>query len=180
MDEMWGFFRYLAEGYDKDAILRDLMEAYGNDVWNFAFFLTRRKDAADDISQDVFLSAYKSMYSFRGECTVKSWLLTIARNKSLHYLQSAFFRKVTLSDRLPRAGASPSAEEVAFDRMENKVLWDTVMKLPRKYREALILDYHFGLTVKEIADLLRTSEGTIKSRTHRAKKRLMALLTQNE
>ncbi|MCR2802720.1 sigma-70 family RNA polymerase sigma factor [Paenibacillus soyae] len=131
---MWDYFKALAPGYDKDAVLRELMEAFGNDVWRFAYFLTRRKEAADDISQEVFLSAYKNMYAFRGECTVKSWLLTITRNKSIHYLQSAFIRRVTLTDRITRSGGiSPAAEQMAFDRMENKALWDTVMKLPRKY-----------------------------------------------
>ncbi|WP_371825375.1 RNA polymerase sigma factor [Paenibacillus soyae] len=50
----------------------------------------------------------------------------------------------------------------------------------RKYREVLILDYHFGLSVKEIAELLHISEGTVKSRSHRAKKKLMATLANHE
>jgi len=169
----------LAPGYDRNQVLHDLMTEFGEDIWNFAFFLTRRSDAADDLSQEVFLAAYNRLYDFRGECTVKSWLLSITRNKSLNYLRSAFLRKVTLLDNLlPRMGQSPSAETVAFDRIETKWLWERVMQLPIKFREVLILDYHYGMSIKQIAQLLQISEGTVKSRGSRARRRMAELLTQ--
>ncbi|MGO4494827.1 RNA polymerase sigma factor [Paenibacillus sp. 2RAB27] len=174
------YLKYLAQGYDRELVLRDLMEEFGDDVWNFAFFLTRRSHVADDISQDVFLAAFTGMYAFRGDCSVKSWLLTITRNKSLHYLQGAFFRKVTLTDRFISTGSSPAAEQVVFDRNDTRDLWDLVMTLPRKYREVLILDYHYGLKMIEIAKLLHVSVGTIKSRLNRAKKKMNALVTYNK
>lgn len=163
------YLKYLAQGNDRELVLRDLMEKFGDDVWNFAFFLTSRSHAADDISQDVFLAAYAGLYGFRGECSVKSWLLTITRNKSLHYLQAAFIRKVTLTDRFITSASSPAAEEVVFDRIENRDLWDLVMTLPRKFREVHVLDYHYGLQLNEIAKLLNISVGTVKSRSYRAK-----------
>lgn len=174
------YLKYLDHGYDRDLVLSELMERFGEDVWNFALFLTRRQEVADDLSQEVFLAAYRGIYSFRGDCSVKSWLLTITRNKALHYLQSAFIRKVTLTDRLFTRGNSPPAEQVLFDRMENWTLWDTVLRLPRKYREVLILDYHYGLKQKDIAKLLHISEGTVKSRSHRAKKTLNEWLQGNK
>lgn len=169
----------LAPGYDRNEVLGDLMIQYGDDIWNFAFFLTRRSDAADDICQDVFLTAFNGLYSFRGESSVKSWLLTIARNKSLNYLKSAFIRKVTLFDKvITRERASPSAEKVMFDRLESAELWDSVMQLPRKLREVIILDYHYGMAIKEMAAMLQISEGTVKSRLFRAKKRMSELLRE--
>ncbi|WP_246315620.1 RNA polymerase sigma factor [Paenibacillus foliorum] len=174
------YLNYLASGYDRNEVLRDLMVTFGEDVWNFAYFLTKRSDAADDISQEVFLSAYNRLYSFRGECSVKSWLLTITRNKSLNYMKSAFIRKVTLIDTLFfHKDTSPSAEKVMFDRIESQELWMAVMKLPRKFREVIILDYHYGLTIKEIAELLQITEGTVKSRSFRAKKKVVVLLENN-
>lgn len=171
------YLQSLAPGYDKNEALINLMTEYGDDVWNFAYFLTRRSDAADDISQDVFLSAYNGLYAFRGECSVKSWLLGIARNKSLTYLKSAFIRKVTLVETVfPNRQSAPSAEKVAFDRMESREVWECIMKLPRKLREVLILDYHYGLSIREIARLLLLSEGTVKSRAFRARKRMSDLL----
>jgi RNA polymerase sigma-70 factor (ECF subfamily) len=88
--------------------------------------MTNRSDVADDISQDVFLAAYNGLYAFRGDCSVKSWLLTITRNKALHYLQSAFIRKVTLTNKLMNLGTSPAAEQVVFDRLDNRAVWNAV------------------------------------------------------
>jgi len=65
-----------ADAYD----LHSMMERYGEDVWNYAFFLTKRRDMADDIAQDPFLKAYAGITSFRGEASLKTWLLKIARN----------------------------------------------------------------------------------------------------
>jgi len=170
------YLKTLTDGYDKDAILEELMSAYGNDVWNFAFFLTRRSDAADDISQEVFLAVYDKLYSFRGDCSVKSWLLTIARNKSFHYLKSAFISKVTLIDYVTRKDTARSAEAETFDRLETRHIWNTVMELPRKFREVILLDAHYNVTIQEMAVMLGVSEGTVKSRLHRARKKLSNML----
>lgn len=169
--------QYLAPGYDRNQVLEELMTTYGEDVWNFAYFLVRRSDAADDITQDVFLSVYDRLYTFRGECSLKSWVLSIARNKSINYLKSSFIRKVTLADRLlHRTESAHSAEKVAFDRMATKEIWLKVMELPLKFREVIILAYHYQLTMEEIAASLQVSEGTVKSRLFRAKKKISAML----
>lgn len=179
LEDQWEYLKHLASGCDRNAVLHDLMDEFGDDVWNFAYFLTSRSDAADDLSQEVFLAAYKGLHTFRGHCSVKSWLLTITRNKAIHYLQSAFIRKVTLTDKF-RSETAPSAEQVVFDRLDNHEIWTAVMQLPRKYREVLVLEYHYGLKQKEIAFSLKVSEGTVKSRLHRAKKRMNDLLTREE
>lgn len=88
------YLKHLTSGVDPDAALNDLMNEYGNDVWNFAFYLIRRSDAADDICQDVFLTLYEKLHTFRGESSIKSWLLTITRNKAYKYRRNAFFLKL--------------------------------------------------------------------------------------
>lgn len=175
------YLKYLTKTQDKDYILQDLMENYGNDVWNFAYFLTRSSDAADDLSQDVFLAVYDRMYSFRGECTMKSWILTITRNKSLNYLKKQLIQKILPVKSFTHRGTVQSAESQLFDRMETKRIWSAVIQLPRKFREVVILDSHYALTAKEIAELLGISQGTVKSRLHRARMKITAILeTDNE
>ncbi|MEK0314239.1 RNA polymerase sigma factor [Cohnella sp. 56] len=78
--DQWEYLKHLTQGYDRSAVLRDLMDLFGDDVWNFAYFLTGRHDTADDLSQEVFLAAYNGLHAFRGDCSVKSWLPTITRN----------------------------------------------------------------------------------------------------
>jgi hypothetical protein len=57
----------LSDTTDKDAVLQDLMNDLGRDVWNYAYFLTGRFDVADDVFQDVFVKVYRNLFSFRGE-----------------------------------------------------------------------------------------------------------------
>ncbi|MDF2659624.1 MAG: polymerase subunit sigma-70 [Paenibacillus sp.] len=79
--EEYEYLQYLSSNMDSIALDR-LMLDFGKDVWNYAYFLTRDLHASDDISQEVFLRAYRSVKDFRGESTVKTWLLKITRNLS--------------------------------------------------------------------------------------------------
>lgn len=149
-----------------------LMAEYGQDVWNLAFVLTKRHDLADDVTQDVFLKAYKSIGTFRGASSVKTWLLSITRNISINYLRSAFMRKVTLTEWITSKGASPSAEHEMLEQALSEQIWQAVLTMPLKMREVLILHAKYEMTTKEIADLLQMSEGTVKSRLARARQQM--------
>ncbi|WP_127586469.1 RNA polymerase sigma factor [Paenibacillus koleovorans] len=165
VDEDW--FKQLSR-MDGDT-LRHLMEKYGEDIWNYAYFLTKRHEAADDISQEVFVKAYMHIGSFRGECSIKTWLLTITRRQSFNHLQSAYWRKVTLMDLVSRKDTAASAEQQAMDRMMTDRLWETVLSLPVKYREVLVLEAHYSMPMREMAELLGIRLGTVKSRLNRAR-----------
>lgn len=158
---------------DKRALLRELMERYGQDVWNFAYALTRDADLADDVSQDVFVKAYQKIDGFRGEASVKTWLLTIARNQVADARRSAFFRRVTLvgtwRGEEQRRGAGASAEKVALGRLGAAQVWELVWKLPPKLREVLVLHAQQELATAEIAELLGVREVTVRGRLHRAR-----------
>lgn len=156
------------------------MEAYGQDVWNYAYSLTRSREAAADISQDVFLKAFVSHSHFEGRSSVKTWLFSITRNLSMNYLKSSFFRRVILVDRLEETAAERSAEMVAIGRHDVRRIWEHVLSLPVKFREVLILEFHYQLPRTETATLLGISEGTVKSRLHRARKRMEKLLKEDE
>lgn len=170
------YLKTMVAADDAGSVLKELMESYGQDIWNYAYFLTKRRDAADDISQDVFLRAFQHLKDFQGRSSVKTWLLTITRNLSLNYLKSSFISKVSLAGWLTTRQAGPSAEMEFLDTEAVSQIWKHVMQLPQAYREVLLLEFHFQLTRKEMAELLGISEGTIKSRLHRARVRMENLL----
>ncbi|MEF3303984.1 RNA polymerase sigma factor [Paenibacillus sp. GYB003] len=176
------YLRHIAQSGDPEALLTDLMRTFGDDVWNYARCMTGRPDAADDIAQDVFWKAYRGLSSFRGECSVKTWLLRITRRTALNYMRSAFVRKVTpVGLFAPKAaGAHRSAELAALDRQAERDVWAAVLALPGKYREAIVLDAHYELSYREIADLLGISEGTVKSRLHRARAKVEKMLKEED
>ncbi|AEI45809.1 RNA polymerase sigma factor [Paenibacillus mucilaginosus] len=170
------YLKYLSESSDKKAILHDLMTAYGQDVWNYAYSMTRKWDQADDITQEVFLKVYRNLYSFRCESSVKTWLLAITRNMTLDYRKSAFLRRVTLVDYfLPGNTAQASAEDEVMAELALDDMWSLVLELPVKYREVLILFAHHQLSMKEMAEVLGVSEGTVKSRLYHARSKISKL-----
>ena len=148
---------------------RELMLTYGQDVWNYAYMLTGSQATSDDVSQDVFLRAYRSIASFRGQSHIRTWLFSITRNIAINYRRTAFMRKVVLMNRHEPRETYPSAEMEAMEHMQTEEVWAIVMKLPVKFREVLILDAKYGYTQKQIAQLLGLSEGTVKSRLSRAR-----------
>lgn len=149
--------------------LEQLMNTYGEDVWNYAFFLTKNLHLADDITQDVFLRAYRGVASFRGECSVKSWLLKITHNTTINYRRSAFVRKVTLIDYIHSEGRQGSAESEFMDRMVSDEIWHLVLKLPVKLREVLMLHMQYDMTLEEMSEIIGVPIGTVKSRLFRAR-----------
>lgn len=162
------------------SILIEIMETYGQDVWNYVFFLTKRHDVSDDISQDVFVKALQHINQFEGRSSVKTWLFAIARNRSMNYLKSSFIKKVTLTERVIPKNYERSAEMEAIGIMDVSRIWQHVLSLPIKFREVLILEFHYQLPRREIAALLGISEGTVKSRLHRARARMEVLLKGDE
>lgn len=169
------YLKYVSETTDQKVILRNLMETYGNDVWNYAFSICRNSDLADDITQDAFLKVYRNLTTFRGEASVKTWLLTITRNTTYDYLRKAFWRKVTLVGFIQSTGTSNSAETEAMEKLYASDIWKKVISLPPKYREILILHAHHQLSTKEMASILNISEGTVKSRLHHARLKVVKL-----
>jgi len=164
------YLKSAVSGLDKDSLLEELMDAFGRDVWHYAFFLTGRTELAEDIAQDVFMKVYERIGSFRGESSVRTWLLAITRNTARDALRSAWLRRVTLQGGALEVLASRSAEQEAIEGLVTEQIWLDVLSLPRKLREVLLLSAHHGLSIAEIAGMLSISEGTVKSRLHRARK----------
>ncbi|MFC4104195.1 RNA polymerase sigma factor [Paenibacillus xanthanilyticus] len=145
---------------------------------DYAYVLTRDRHLADEIAQDTFVKAYKSFQTYRAEASMKTWLLKIARNTWLTHRNSAFFRRVVLAPFLAVKGTAPSAENAYMDKVVTSEIWETVLRLPAKYREVLLLHAHHQLELGEISRALGISVSACKSRLRRAKK--MAADAMNE
>lgn len=161
--------------------LRDMMETYGSDVWNYAFFLTRSREQASDISQEVFLKAYKSVGKYRGEATLKTWLLTITRNTAFSWRRNSFWRRFApLGNRQDTGEAALSAEKEAIGNQYANRIWEIIMELPDKYREVLVLDIQQDLSVAEMSALLGIAQGTVKSRLGRARNKVRTAIKEED
>jgi RNA polymerase sigma-70 factor (ECF subfamily) len=165
-----------------DSQMEQLIGAHWNDIWIFTYMMTRRRDVADDLTQETFIRAFRALSSFQGKASFRTWLLKIARNLAINYARSAFIRKVTLVSWAGSfsPGVAPSAESEFMVRESVTEIWGYVLRLPAKLRETLLLEARYGFTLKEIADILEIPEGTVKSRLNRARKRMIKWLKGEE
>lgn len=143
---------------------------FGDRVFSAAFSATGSKEDADDVVQDTFLKYWNTDQDFADENHIKAWLLRVAINRSRDLLRSFWHRKkVPWEDYM---------EELPFAEPEDKDLFEAVMELPRKYRVTIHLHYYEDLSVSEIAGILHTTEGTVKSQLSRGRKLLKTKLME--
>jgi RNA polymerase sigma-70 factor (ECF subfamily) len=135
---------------------------------------------AEDLLQEIFLTAHRKLESFRGDSSLGTWLYRLATNQCLDHLRSRAARAGsvtgTLDDEpaLDDAGSRGLAERTVAKMDLERAL----ARLPEGCRAAFVLHDIEGLEHREVAEVLGIAEGTSKSQVHKARLRLRALLTE--
>lgn len=166
----------------------ELISSHQNMVFSFIYRLLGNRDDSSDITQEVFIKFYNNIDKFKGECSLKTWLLRISSNEVKNFWKSkmAKNKKNTTSindhedDDAPFEtyipANSPSPRELASEKELVNNLEDQMMKLNEEFREVLILRFNEDLSYDEIASVLKTNIGTVKSRIARAREELKKLM----
>jgi RNA polymerase sigma-70 factor (ECF subfamily) len=160
--------RLLVAGRDGDrGALAAAIRLAQPDVWRMATHLVGR-DEADDVTQDVFLRAYRSLPGFRAESSGRTWLLAITRCACADTTRS-FRRRRRLRERL----VSHHDEGVTATTEGAVGLDDLVAALADDRRAAFVLTQMLGCSYAEAAEICATAVGTIRSRVARARADLL-------
>jgi RNA polymerase sigma-70 factor (ECF subfamily) len=150
-------------------------------VYRVLYVLLRDADAADTLTQECFLRAYKKLASFRGECRIETWLLRIAVNLARDYGKSrrtSFWRRLVGledaegSESRQLRGPQPSPEQILLAREELQAVWAAVDSLSQQQRTIFLLRFAEEMSLVEIAAILGLSVGTIKAHLFRATARV--------
>ena len=172
----------LAHAGDVEAFGR-LVERNQHYVYNAVYHLVGNERDAEDIAQDVFVKAYRSIGRFEGRSKFSTWLYGIMLNSV-----RSFWRRRTRRPRLvqdaaeederahdPAAeGRNPFEESVRGERVE--AVRAAIARLDEDLREIVVMRDIRGLSYEELADVLDLPDGTVKSRLHRARSALKELL----
>jgi len=165
----------------------DLVERHQSRAYNLCVRMLGDADAAADVAQDAFISAYKHLPSLRGE--FRPWLMRIVANGCRDVLRSQKRRPSVSLDlerddddtpamQLADTGDGP---EAALMKSElQKTIAGALAEIPDDQREVVILSDIQGLSYQEIADMTGINIGTVKSRLNRARSRLRELLVAAE
>lgn len=161
---------------DAAAITRVYMEHHVA-VRAFAQRLVGDSQAAEDLLQDVFVALPGAMARFRGDCALRTFLISIAVNHSRNYIRSSARRRQAMS-RFKLEPASPSTEPEL--QIGNKQLADRLMRaldeLPDEQRVVVVLSEIEERTSVEIAAIVGAPEGTVRTRLFHAKRKLRELM----
>jgi RNA polymerase sigma-70 factor (ECF subfamily) len=167
----------------------ELVAAHQERVFNVAYRLMGNYDEALDLTQEVFLNCFRKISTFKGDSAVATWLYRITVNCAKNrwkYQQSRGLNRTDSLDAplqsddekslMEYPSPAPGPSDVATDREQQLRFEEAIQKLAPEYREALVLRYVEELSYEQIAEILRVSLGTVKSRIHRARAELRQLM----
>ncbi|WP_442593971.1 sigma-70 family RNA polymerase sigma factor [Neobacillus sp. D3-1R] len=165
---------------NKDELLEKMMIDYGNDILYLAYSYVKNRSIAEELAQEVFISAYTHLDRFQWESSIKTWLYRITVNRCKDYLKSWSYRSTVLSTvfDLKMGSRDKETDEIIIQKDEKSKLSNLIFLLPLKYREVIYLFYFEEMNLNEMSQLLNLNINTLKSRLKRAKELLKREITK--
>jgi len=159
------------EGSDQG--VEEVFQAYGNMLYRIAFVMMKNAFDAEDVVQDTlikYMEHLESGKSFETEEHRKAWLIRVNSNLCKNRLR--FYKNH------PKI----SVEQLSryYEKEEDTALMDSLMLLPSKYREVLLLHYVEGYQGREIAGMLGLSESAVRKRLERGREKLRRILEETQ
>jgi RNA polymerase sigma-70 factor (ECF subfamily) len=168
--------RRIGQG-DEDAMAA-FYAGHGRVVFAQILLVTADRALAEEIVQDTMLAVWRGADSFRGESSVRSWVIAIARRQTRDRLRGRRLRVVDDAYLADQPGPGPGPEAMALDRAELAEVMGAIRKLTPAHREVLGLAFGSGLSLPEVAGVLEIPVGTVKTRLTAARTALNAILEQ--
>ncbi len=138
--------------------IKEKIEQYSDMVYRIALTRTDTIENAEDIFQEVFTKFSEKLPNFKDAEHEKAWFIRVTINMSKNMKNTAWNRKVVTLD-----------ENIKFENQEENDIFSIVCELPENYKTVIYLFYYEGYKVKEISNILKKREGTVKTWLLRAR-----------
>ena len=166
-----------------------LTSCYYTKIFNVCYRMLNNSEDASEQAQETFIKAFRYIYDFKGNCSISTWLYRIATNVCLDYLrknknkqnlslEQNIYDDIKMKDTL--ISDNPGPEKVAEINAQRKAIREALSKMNEKNRILIILRDFNGLSYDEIAEIIKTPVGTVKSRLSRARSQLRDLLCKDK
>ncbi|MFT8319680.1 MAG: RNA polymerase sigma factor [Bacillus sp. (in: firmicutes)] len=162
----------------KEIYFEQAINEYGKSIFHYIFSLVKHKELAEDLYQEVLISAYIAFPSFEEYEKVRGWLYKIALNKCRDYWrkekkakkfwEESVYMYVHVND----SSVSIAPEESMMEQCAKEEMIGTLDELPKMYSEPLMLFYYHNQSLVEISYKTQTPLSTVKTRMKRAKDKL--------
>lgn len=151
-----------------------LVDTFGPRILSYLVQFTGHTQDAEDLTQDTFVKAFRTLDQFRSPRAFPAWLFKIARRTALnHFRRQRDTHEVDPEH--PGPGLDPATTASARDEWHN--LWQLARRLPADHREVLWLRYAEGLAIRDIARITRRTSIHVRVQLHRGRHQLLRLVT---
>ena len=165
---------------ERRALFQQLVRDQAGELYRFAFLQTGQEEPAEDLVQEAYYEAWRSIASLREPGKARSWLFQILRHRYAHWVRD--------KSRRPKATVDVTEQEIvcidAVDALESLERRDAIRRalqsLDERYRETFLLVFLEGFSCRDTAAILEIPLGTVLSRIHRARRDLRASLSEFE
>jgi RNA polymerase sigma-70 factor, ECF subfamily len=171
-----GLLRRIGQG-DEDAMASFYRE-HGRVVLAQVLLVVGERALAEEIVQDTMLAVWRGAGSFRGESSVRYWVIAIARRQTRDRLRGGRLRVVNYDFLADQPDSGPGPEVMALDQAELAEVRDAIRELAPAHREVVGLAFGSGLSLPEVANVLEIPLGTVKSRLAAARTALNRILDE--
>lgn len=173
------------ERKDQVEDLSEIYKSYANEVKRFLLCLTSNVDLAEELTQETFYQAVKSIHRYNGECKMSVWLCQIAKHSYYDYLKKAKYRNHASLEHLAQTGVDIQSNEDLPDVSLVKkstllAIHQEIQQLKEPYQEIFLLRTALNLNFKEIGDIFEKSENWARVTYYRAKRKLAERVELNE
>ncbi len=151
-----------------------LVRALHADIFRYAYWLCGDKHVAEDITQETFLRAWRSLESLKDDKAAKAWLITILRRENARRFERKQFNYSDVEQEHLEDVFSSSSE----DKAEQHLIRRQIANLELEYREPLLLQVIGGFSGEEIAGILDLNRNTVMTRLFRARNQLKDVIEQ--
>jgi RNA polymerase sigma factor (sigma-70 family) len=155
------------------AAFADFIARYQQQVFMCCRTLGLNTNETEDVASETFLAVYQGITKYTGRAKLSTWLWKIAYNKSISYLRQKI-RRQKLQEKLQNQYTD--VEKTVPSGQSTEIVWETVKKLPQDQAMAVVLYYRQEKSIKEIADIMKKSQNTVKIWLFRGREKLKELL----
>ncbi|MDF1509110.1 sigma-70 family RNA polymerase sigma factor [Robertmurraya sp. DFI.2.37] len=162
--------------------LEELYALYYDEIFRYLLQRTRKRELAQDLTQDTFLKAFNGLTSFKGKSSIKTWLYTIAHNTFINwYRRETKYSNYSLEETYSlEQKIYENPEHVIEKKAEQAEMMKAIQFLKEDFQAVLILRQYQELTYEEIAEVLGWKLSKVKTNLHRAKLELRKQLLKQE
>lgn len=168
-----------------EAAFEEFVRMYSTTVFNLSFRMLGNRAEAEDISQEIFITVFKRIHTFRGDSSLSTWLYRVTinhcKNRIKYLSRRKDLKKKEFEDERterPSLDRSTAAvvhrpDEIVQAMQMEKIIQVTLEDLDEDHRTILVLRELQGMTYQEIGEVMKLEEGTVKSKLHRARSTFM-------